>query len=461
MLFNSITYAIFLPVVFIVYWYLLRDRLKLQNGFLLAASYFFYCCWDWKFLGLLIFTTLTTFFTALLIEKTDNKKFWLIANITANLAVLGTFKYLNFFLENAINLLDNIGFHIADHSLLNIILPVGISFYTLQAISYTVDVYKRKICATSDYIAFSTYIAFFPQLVAGPIERSVNLLPQIQKNRVWDYAEAVNGMRQILWGLFKKVAVADLCGVYVDRILSDLDYYNGSTILLAILLFCFQIYGDFSGYSDMAIGTARLFGIKLSTNFRYPYFASSIRDFWKRWHISLMTWLRDYVYIPLGGSRKSKARTYFNVVIVFLISGLWHGAAWTYILWGAFWAITFIAEKAVIGKKESHFSIPHYLFTIAAIYISFLIFRANSIEDIANIATHIFTPALLSMPTGLTPFITIIPMMIIEYAWRHKDSPLENLSLSAPVRWLLYTALTYSIIFAVDESSAQFIYFQF
>lgn len=459
--FNSITYAIFLPVVFIVYWYLLRDRLKLQNLFLLATSYFFYCCWDWKFLGLLIFTTFTTYFTALLIEKTDNKKFWLIANITANLAVLGTFKYLNFFLENAINLLENIGFHIADHSLLNIILPVGISFYTLQAISYTVDVYKRKICATSNYIAFSTYIAFFPQLVAGPIERSVNLLPQIQKNRVWDYAEAVNGMRQILWGLFKKVAVADLCGVYVDRILSDLDYYNGSTVLLAVLLFCFQIYGDFSGYSDMAIGTARLFGIKLSTNFRYPYFASSIRDFWKRWHISLMTWLKDYVYIPLGGSRKSESRTYINIVLVFLISGLWHGAAWTYILWGAFWAITFIAERAVIGKKESHFSIPHYLFTIVAIYISFLIFRANSVEDIANIATHIFTPALLSMPTGLTPVITIIPMMIIEYAGRHKDSPLENLSLSAPVRWLLYTALTYSIIFAVDESSAQFIYFQF
>lgn len=459
--FNSITYAIFLPVVFIVYWYLLRNRLKLQNGFLLAASYFFYCCWDWKFLGLLIFTTITTFFTALLIEKTDNKKFWLIANITANLAVLGTFKYLNFFLENAINLLNNIGFHIADHSLLNIILPVGISFYTLQAISYTVDVYKRKICATSDYIAFSTYIAFFPQLVAGPIERSVNLLPQIQKNRVWNYAEAVNGMRQILWGLFKKVAVADLCGVYVDRILSDLDYYNGSTVLLAVLLFCFQIYGDFSGYSDMAIGTARLFGIKLSTNFRYPYFASSIRDFWKRWHISLMTWLRDYVYIPLGGSRKSESRTYINIVLVFLISGLWHGAAWTYILWGAFWAITFIAERAVIGKKESHFSIPHYLFTIVAIYISFLIFRANSVEDIANIATHIFTPALLSMPTGLTPVITIIPMIIIEYAGRHKDCPLENLSLSAPVRWFLYTALTYSIIFAVDESSAQFIYFQF
>ena len=461
MIFNSITYAIFLPVVFIIYWYLLRDRLKLQNGFLLVASYFFYCCWDWKFLGLLIFTTLTTFFAALLIEKTDNKKFWLIANITANLAVLGTFKYLNFFLENAINLLENIGFHIADHSLLNIILPVGISFYTLQAISYTVDVYKRKICATSDYIAFSTYIAFFPQLVAGPIERSVNLLPQIQKNRVWDYAEAVNGMRQILWGLFKKVAVADLCGVYVDRILSDVDYYNGSTVLLAIILFCFQIYGDFSGYSDMAIGTARLFGIKLSTNFRYPYFAYSIRDFWKRWHISLMTWLRDYVYIPLGGSRKSKARTYFNIVIVFLISGLWHGAAWTYILWGAFWAVAYIAERALTEKGETKFNVPHYLFTLVAILISFLIFRANSIEDIANITTHIFTPAMLSMPTGLTPFITIIPMMIIEYAGRHKDSPLENLSLSAPVRWLLYTALTYSIIFAVDESSAQFIYFQF
>lgn len=211
----------------------------------------------------------------------------------------------------------------------------------------------------------------------------------------------------------------------------------------------------------MAIGTARLFGIKLSTNFRYPYFAYSIRDFWKRWHISLMTWLRDYVYIPLGGSRKSKARTYFNIVIVFLISGLWHGAAWTYILWGAFWAVAYIAERALTEKGETKFNVPHYLFTLVAILISFLIFRANSIEDIANIATYIFTPALLSMPTGLTPFITIIPMMIIEYAGRHKDSPLENLLLSAPVRWLLYTALTYSIIFAVDESSAQFIYFQF
>ena len=459
--FNSISYAIFLPIVFIIYWYVLGRKHKMQNCFLLVASYYFYGCWDWRFLGLLIFTTFTTFATAKLIATSRHRKFWLVANISVNIGILAVFKYLNFFMENLCELLQTLGLHTNNTVTLSIILPIGISFYTLQAISYSIDVYRKKITATNDYVAFSTYIAFFPQLVAGPIERSVNLLPQILKERQWDYISAVNGMRQILWGLFKKVAVADLCGVYVDRILSDVDYYNGSTVLLALLLFCFQIYGDFSGYSDIAIGSAKLFGIRLSTNFKYPYFATSIRDFWKRWHISLMTWLKDYVYIPLGGSRISERRTYLNIAIVFLLSGIWHGAAWTYILWGAFWAVAYLTERTVCGKEEKHFSIIHYIVTMAVVFISFVIFRAGSVTEIGNIMSHIFTPALFSMPTGLTPIITIIPMLIIEYKWRYKDSPLEGLSIPACMRWCLYILLAYSIIFAVDNSSSQFIYFQF
>ena len=310
-------------------------------------------------------------------------------------------------------------------------------------------------------MAFSTYIAFFPQLVAGPIERSVNLLPQILKPRQWDYNTAVNGMRQILWGLFKKVAVADLCGVYVDRILSDVEFYNGSTVLLALILFCFQIYGDFSGYSDIAIGSAKLFGIRLSTNFRYPYFASTISEYWRRWHISLMTWLRDYVYFPLGGSRCSRRRTYINIAIVFIISGIWHGAAWTYILWGAFWAVAFIAERMIYGKKDYKLNVLGYIVTMFVSFLSFIIFRSPSVAEIGNIVSHIFTPALLSMPTGITPLFTVAVMMAVEFIYRHKDSPLLDLQLPAIARWTLYTFIIYAIVFAVDESSAEFIYFQF
>lgn len=460
MTFNSITYAIFLPIVFLIYWYLLGKRLKAQNLLLLAASYVFYGWWDWRFLGLIIFTTFTTFYTGLKIFSSENKKRWLTINIILNLAVLFTFKYLNFFAENIQMLFSNIGLT-ADFLTLNIILPVGISFYTLQAISYSIDVYRGKIDATHDYVAFSTYIAFFPQLVAGPIERSVNLLPQILKPRQWDYNTAVNGMRQILWGLFKKVAVADLCGVYVDRILSDVEFYNGSTVLLALILFCFQIYGDFSGYSDIAIGSAKLFGIRLSTNFRYPYFASTISEYWRRWHISLMTWLRDYVYFPLGGSRCSRMRTYINIAIVFIISGIWHGAAWTYILWGAFWAVAFIAERMIYGKKDYKFNVVGYIVTMFVSFLSFIIFRSPSVAEIGNIVNHIFTPALLSMPTGITPLFTVTVMMAVEFIYRHKDSPLLDLQLPAIARWTLYTFIIYAIVFAVDESSAEFIYFQF
>lgn len=460
MTFNSIAYAFFLPIVFLIYWYILGKRLRAQNIFLLAASYFFYSCWDWRFLGLIIFTTATTYLSALMMEKSEHKKLWLTINIVANLAVLFTFKYLGFFVENTCILLNYIGFR-ADSITVNIILPIGISFYTLQAISYSIDVFRRQIAPTHDYIAFSTYIAFFPQLVAGPIERSVNLLPQILKPRTWDYSVTVDGMRQILWGLFKKVAVADLCGMYADRILSDVDYYNGSSVLLALVLFCCQIYGDFSGYSDIAIGSAKLFGIRLSSNFRYPYFASTISEYWRRWHISLMTWLRDYVYIPLGGSRTSNARTYLNIGMVFILSGLWHGAAWTYIVWGMFWAIFFIAERIVFGKKEYKFNLLRYCITMLVVLASFVIFRAPSLTHAGNYISHIFTPALLSLPTGLTPIMTVIPMFIIEYVGRCNEYPLQNIRFQAPLRWLIYAALTYSIIFAVDEASSQFIYFQF
>lgn len=460
MTFNSMTYAVFLPVVFLLYWYGFRSRLKAQNLFIVLASYIFYGFWDWRFLILIIFTTFTTFFTARRMNDGDNRKGWLVANVIVNVGVLFVFKYLNFFAESARALMEVFGFG-ADWTTLNILLPIGISFYTFQAISYSVDVYRRKIEPTSDYVAFSAHIAFFPQLVAGPIERSTSLLPQILAPRKWDYALAVDGMRQILWGLFKKVAVADLCGVYVDRILSDLDYYGGSTILLALILFCFQIYGDFSGYSDIAIGSAKLFGIRLSPNFHYPYFSSSIREFWQRWHISLMTWLRDYIYIPLGGARRGNMRTYVNLGIVFLLSGLWHGAAWTYVLWGAVWGLAYIVERAAIGKEERPFSISSLLYTACLILITMSIFRAPSVSGLCDIFSAICSPTLLEIPTGVTPFVTIIPMLLFEYVGRKKEFPLSKFPVKLVLRWLVYAVLAYAVVFAIDESSSQFIYFQF
>ena len=344
MLFNSIDFAIFLPIVFVLYWFVVNKRLKLQNLLIVVASYVFYGWWDWRFLSLILFSTLVDYTVGLQLSKQDNqskRKLLLLTSILVNVGFLGFFKYYNFFLDNFISAFSFFGADIKPNSL-NIILPVGISFYTFQTLSYTIDVFKRKMEPTKDFIAFAAFVSFFPQLVAGPIERATNLLPQFYRKRNFEYSTAVNGMRQILWGLFKKIVIADNCAIYANDIFSNYGDYSGSTLLLGAIFFAFQIYGDFSGYSDIAIGTARLFGFDLMRNFAYPYFSRDIAEFWRRWHISLSSWFKDYVYIPLGGSRGGTWMKVRNTFIIFVVSGFWHGANWTFIIWGALNAIYFL-----------------------------------------------------------------------------------------------------------------------
>ena len=351
MLFNSIEFALFLPIVFLLYWFLFQRNLRWQNLFIVGVSYLFYGWWDWRFLVLIAFTSFCSWGSGLLIQRYRHRplaKLVHITNITLNLIILGVFKYYDFFVTSfATIFLDGQ----TDGLLLKIILPVGISFYTFQALSYSIDVYRENLKPTRDIIQFFAFVSYFPQLVAGPIERATNLLPQFEKPRAFDYSQAVDGMRQILWGLFKKIAVADSCAVYVDHVFAAYQSQGGLSLAVAAVLFAFQIYGDFSGYSDIAIGTSKLFGIKLMRNFNNPYFSRNIAEFWRRWHISLTTWFRDYVYIPLGGSRVSKAKVVRNTFVIFLLSGFWHGANWTFIAWGIFHALLFL-PLILMGKNR-------------------------------------------------------------------------------------------------------------
>jgi D-alanyl-lipoteichoic acid acyltransferase DltB (MBOAT superfamily) len=343
MLFNSIAYLVFLPVVFILFWSL-RKYLKAQNVLLLIASYVFYAWWDYRFLGLIIASTLVDYGIGLTLAKTEKisqRKLLLSLSLVFNLGLLCVFKYYNFFIESFVDASHTIGFS-ANISSLNIILPVGISFYTFQTLSYTIDVYRKQMQPTQSLVKFATYVAFFPQLVAGPIERAKHLLPQFSILKVFQGQQAISGINLILWGLFKKIVIADNCATYVNTIFSNYENLNTLTLGLGAIYFAFQIYGDFSGYTDIAIGSARLLGFDLKRNFNYPYFSRDIAEFWRRWHISLSTWFRDYLYIPLGGSRVSKGLQLRNVMIVFLVSGFWHGANWTFLMWGFIHALLFI-----------------------------------------------------------------------------------------------------------------------
>ena len=344
MLFNSLDFAIFLPLVFILYWFVANKSLKVQNLLIVFSSYLFYGWWDWRFLSLIIFSTLIDYSIGLQLSKHNNeskRKILLWTSVFVNLGFLGFFKYYNFFLGNFISAFSLFGSQISANSL-NIILPVGISFYTFQTLSYTIDVYKNKLEPTQDLVAFSAFVSFFPQLVAGPIERATNLLPQFYSKRTFDSSKAINGLKQIIWGLFKKIVIADNCAQYANEIFQNHQEYNGLTLILGAFYFTFQIYCDFSGYSDIAIGTSKLFGFKLMKNFHFPYFSRDIAEFWRRWHISLSTWFRDYLYIPLGGSRVNTILKIRNIMIIFMVSGFWHGANWTYIFWGALNAIYFL-----------------------------------------------------------------------------------------------------------------------
>ena len=494
MLFNSLEYLFFLPIVFAIYW-LLRNNLKLQNAFVVIASYVFYGWWDWRFLLLIAFTSLCSYASGLLIDKSKRcivygvrcinwAKFWLITNIVINLGILAVFKYYDFFVSEFGAL-----FGISTESLLlRIILPVGISFYTFQALSYSIDVYRGNIKPTKDIIAFFAFISFFPQLVAGPIERATNLLPQFLQKRTFSYEQGVDGVRQILWGLFKKIVVADNCAVYVDQVWATYDTQSGSTLLLAAILFTFQIYGDFSGYSDIAIGTAKLFGIKLMRNFNNPYFSRDIAEFWRRWHISLTSWFRDYVYIPMGGSRptiddrwidgrwtegKKKLIIVRNVMIVFLICGLWHGANWTFLVWGLYNVLLFL-PLILMGKSKRYKDVPlvwkqvpQMLITFALVTIGWIIFRAPSLADAWNFGCTICSgtswsvPYMLPMQEMLFMAIGIVVMIGVEWLQRNEDHGLVLDRMNSRVlRYAIYIVLITMILWKGDSGDA-FIYFQF
>ena len=464
MQFDSIVYAMFLPLVFVLYWALAKHR-KCQNVLLLVASYTFYGWWDWRFLGLIFATTLTTWASGLAIERWGNRKrLWTAASVVFNLGILFTFKYFNFFVDGMRLLLASVGME-ADWVTLNLVLPVGISFYTFQALSYTIDVKRGEVKATRDLVAFMVYIAFFPQLVAGPIERAKNLLPQFLRNKEWDYGVAVVGMRQILWGLTKKVVVADTLGGYLDTMLYNAGSQSASTIVMAAIIFATQIYADFSGYSDIAIGSARLLNIRLSANFKYPYFSRSWSEYWTRWHVTLMTWLRTYVYIPLGGSRCSRWRTALNVMIVFAISGLWHGANVTYVLWGISCGVLMLPHIFIGKTKPSGVAtwrdLHKCLLIFALASVTFLIFRANNLTQLSDMCHALVHGSWLAVPMGISALEFIVPLAVVDWLGRRHEFPLEHRPMPTWARWAIYWTLLALIAYYSTGQQVNYIYFQF
>ena len=479
MLFNSFEFLLFLPIVFLLYWFVFKP-LKWQNLFVVVVSYIFYGWWDWRFLILITLTTLFSYGSGILIAKNESnrkrQKWVSTANIILNLAILGTFKYYNFFAENFAILFEAFGLK-ADWVTLKLLLPVGISFYTFQALSYSIDVYQRKIEPCRDVMAFFAFISFFPPLVAGPIERASNLLPQFQKSRLFDYAKVSDGCRQILWGFFKKVVIADNCAALVGLIWSDYSMHSGFTLLMGAVLFTFQIYGDFSGYSDIAIGTGRLFGIDLMRNFNFPYFSRDIAEFWRRWHISLTTWFRDYVYIPLGGSRGGKWESFRNTMVIFLVSGFWHGANWTFVIWGAYHALLFL-PLLLLGKNRRNTntvaegrilpSLREVLqmgITFGLVLIGWIFFRSDSIGQAFDYLAHMFSPSLFTFTClqGMKKALLFIAiLLIVEWLQRNKQHALQidGTISSRPLRWGIYYGLIVVII-TMAGKQAQFIYFQF
>lgn len=479
MLFNSFNFAIFLIVVFILYWFVTSKSLKAQNILLLLSSYFFYACWNWHFVFLLIFSTFLDYFTGLKIYESKSKalkKMWLIISVGVNVGFLGFFKYYNFFANSFADLLGVFHLHFSVQTI-NVLLPVGISFYTFHGLSYVFDIYNDKTTPTTDFIGYSLFVSFFPLLVAGPIERATHLLPQVQKPRKFNYLQATDGLRQILWGLFKKVVIADNCASYANTIFNNYHSYSGSTLVLGALMFTFQIYGDFSGYSDMALGTAKLFGFDLLKNFSFPYFSRSIAEFWRRWHISLSSWFRDYLYFPLGGSRGGKSMVVRNTFIIFLVSGFWHGANWTFIAWGFLNAL-YIMPSVFFKTNRTHLDIvaqgklfPTFrellqmCVTFSLCVFAWIFFRSDSISMAFDYIKHIFSTDLLHKPK-IIPYtlIILIPLfMALEWLGRENNYALENLCLkwSRPLRWGFYSVIIFAIGMYMQTSLTQFIYFQF
>ena len=481
MLFNSFEYLLFFPVVFILYRSVKSERVNLQNFILTVASYIFYACWDYRFLFLLIFSTALCFFSGREIfraqSKSDKKK-WLFASIFVSIGLLGCFKYYNFFIDSFSDFLALFGFK-PNIWTLRIILPVGISFYTFHGLSYVLDIYNDKIKPSTNFIEYSLFVSFFPLLVAGPIERAAHLLPQLRRPRQFSYEKAADGLKQILWGLFKKVVIADNCAVVVNNVFDNYETMPAWSLIIGALFFALQIYGDFSGYSDIALGSARLLGIELLKNFSYPYFSRDIAEFWRRWHISLTTWFRDYLYIPLGGSRTTKIKTVRNTFIIFLVSGFWHGANWTFIAWGLYHAILFM-PLLLSGKNRGNTNtvacgrrMPtiRELFgisiTFTLVTIGWIIFRADSIHAAFEYMKNIFSSTILNMPEtegfrrNILFVLLTVPILLLN-EWRNRENA-HGLTCSFSnviLRWSLYILL---VVFIVELGGGQqeFIYFQF
>ncbi len=476
MLFNSIDFAIFLPLVFILYWFVVNKPLKLQNLFLVIVSYVFYGWWDYRFLALIALSTFVDYVVAKQLTKQkegQHKKLLVGVSLAFNLGLLGFFKYYNFFIDNWIEAWQSIG--VTMHaSTLKIILPVGISFYTFQTLSYTIDVYRKKLKPTNDFIQFAAFVSFFPQLVAGPIERAKNLLPQFNIKRVFSYDVAISGFYLIIWGLFKKVVIADNCAFFVNQIFDSQIGYSSSELLLGAILFGFQIYGDFSGYSDIAIGVARLFGFSLMTNFSFPYFSRDIAEFWRRWHISLSTWFRDYLYIPLGGSKGNTFLSIRNVFIVFLVSGFWHGANWTFIIWGIIHAILFLPlllrkvnRVHINTTRITLHQLPRVCFTFILVSLAWIYFRSDSILIANNYIVDIFRlidvtsfdlffktskSMLFSAIIGISIFI----LLVFEFLAIQNEEREVKLTLKTSIFVLMLI-----VFMGVFKNPSDFIYFQF
>ena len=475
MLFNSTAFLLFLPTVFFLYWFVFKNQLRAQNVLLLVASYIFYGWWDWRFLSLIIASTFLDYFIALALQKTERsskRKVLLAISLAGNLGMLGFFKYYNFFVTSWIEAWSSVGITM-EATTLNIILPVGISFYTFQTLSYTIDVYRKEMQPTKSFIDFAAFVTFFPQLVAGPIERASHLLPQFYKNRTFDYQNAVDGVKLIIWGMFKKVVVADNCAFFVNTIFENPEAYSSGELFVGMVFFAFQIYGDFSGYSDMAIGISKLFGFDLMVNFKFPYFSRDIAEFWRRWHISLSTWFRDYIYIPLGGSKGTQGLQIRNVMIIFLVSGFWHGANWTYVAWGLFHALLFL-PLLLFNVNRSHLITKSYGWldfakigvTFLVVCIGWVFFRADSITDAFQYLAHLFELKSLGLSlfykTNANLMIFALSVLAVgilsmqELVWVIKKRDLPKISAFGALLLVL-------LIFFMGSFKNQmdFIYFQF
>jgi D-alanyl-lipoteichoic acid acyltransferase DltB (MBOAT superfamily) len=478
MLFNSLGFAVFFPIVFFLYWFVVNKNLKLQNILILVSSYFFYSCWDWRFLFLLVFSTVLDFFTGIKMDesKTESrKKFWFWLSIIVNLGFLGVYKYYNFFADSFAELVSHFGLEL-DLWTIKVILPVGISFYTFHGLSYVIDIYKNRIKPERNFVDYSVFVSFFPLLVAGPIERATHLLPQVKQKRIFNYQKASSGAKQIIWGLFKKVVIADNCAEFANIIFNNNAHLSGSSHLVGALFFTFQIYGDFSGYSDIALGTARLLGFDLLKNFSFPYFSRDIAEFWRRWHISLSSWFRDYLYIPLGGSKGGTLSKVRNTFIIFIVSGFWHGANYTFIIWGFLNAL-FIMPSILFNYNRNNLEIvakgkylPSFkdlfamLITFSLTVFAWIFFRADTVSKAIDFIKPIFSKSVFAspIPTSKSLFLLIILFMSIEWIGRESEFALENIgkSWNKFFRWSFFYLIAL-IIFLFAGKEQQFIYFQF